>query len=229
MLILKTKLTKQQILQWFQSRRKNNKETKQTKHPMHIIDHLKMEYNKNNQPDKIEQERIASETKLIVKQVNSWFMHRRLLLNETNSFKHPEHITDYLVTKYELNIYPERVDMEKMANEIQITYKAVDSWFKQHRWKMKQTKQQPRLPKECVDYLRKAFEEKNNPTAAEIRDMALEIDLTAKQIRGWIDSKLRIIRRQRNKEKADLFDTTDEESEFESDYSNEYGILKLKS
>ena len=74
----------------------------------------------------------------MVKQVNSWFMGRRLLLNETNCSKHPEHFTNYLVTNYELKIYPERVDMEKMANEIQITYKAVDSWFKQHRWKMKQ-------------------------------------------------------------------------------------------
>lgn len=60
--------------------------------------------------------------------------------------------------------------------------------------------------------------------------MASEIDLTAKQIRSWFDSKSRIIRRQRNKEKSetDLFNPTDEESEYESDYSNEYGIFKLK-
>lgn len=121
MLILKTKLTKQQILRWFQTRRKRNKETKQTKHPKHVVDHLIIEYNKNNQPEKLEQERIASETKLMVKQVNSWFMGRRLLLNETNCSKHPEHFTNYLVTKYELNIYPERVDMEKR----QMKYKSL--------------------------------------------------------------------------------------------------------
>ena len=67
MLILKTKLTKQQILRWFQTRRKRNKETKQAKHSKHVVDHLIIEYNKNNQPEKLEQERIASETKWLNK------------------------------------------------------------------------------------------------------------------------------------------------------------------
>lgn len=55
--------------------------------------------------------------------------------------KHPRNFNDkernYLITKYNLNHHPPKIDMMKMAKKLGVTYKRIYDWFKDHRYRSK--------------------------------------------------------------------------------------------
>jgi len=82
-----TKLTYQQVKQWFNNRRAKLGHVKPKKFPSETIEYLKKLYEKTKYPSDSDFRKIVSATKLDIKQAKKWFFSTRYKLGETKKKK----------------------------------------------------------------------------------------------------------------------------------------------
>lgn len=197
---LQTKLTILQVNKWFNDRRARLKHTKTTKIPTHAVNQLIKFYNKNKYPNADEIKTLSNEVQVPHEQIFNWFRSRRHKLKQTEkkpSHKPnviPEHITNYLIQKYNENKNPTRAEIEEIALETHLTTEKINNWFKKRRVQLKETKPNT-IPEEALKYLTEKYSNNKYPNADQIQQMSSEIHLTTEQIFNWFRS-----RRQRLKE-----------------------------
>ena len=113
---MQTKLTMMQVSKWFTDRRSKLKHTKSNKIPTFAFNLFIKVYNKNKYPDSDEIKQLETETKVSYEQIFNWFRTRRHKLREIEPKDKkdkkkpalPEHITNFLVEKYNANKNPAR-------------------------------------------------------------------------------------------------------------------------
>lgn len=152
---------------------------------------------------------MANETKLTYLQVRDWFMHKRSQKKEANKrIFLPEKATKHLLKQYESEKFPSSDKMQEMANELQLEFAQIKSWFKTRRRKLGDIKSNfiPFKVKH-VEYLNEKYKLNKNPTKQECEEMTKDIELNSVQIYRWFcDKRLKLKETKQNYYSEELND-----------------------
>jgi len=156
-----------------------------------MIDYLNQKYQQNPRPKSEDYLEMAKAVKLTKKQVIDEFSKKRSKnkdsLNGSQSKSSlPKETTSELLKIYEVNRFPSREEMEKMAKDHFIKINQVKHWFKNRRHRLKHAKISfVRQSKEDVAYLKHQYEQNRYPSKEEINKMVPKTKMTFKQIYDW--------------------------------------------
>ena len=176
-----------------------------------IIDYLNKKYNHNSRPNQEEIKIIALNTRLNCKQVNVWFLNKRLNQkkqqqqnsdnNNNNNSKLNNIVLVYndeskqiLLNEFEHNKYPDRNTCERLASETNTTHKQVRNWFtnKRRNARIIRIKTKKNLNKRLISskinkILLKEYENNRYPSEETINELVLKSNLSQIQIKRWFN------------------------------------------
>jgi hypothetical protein len=219
----KVGLTSQQVIDWFENRRKKLNETKENRFHAKITKSLLKEFEKNKYPDKQSVDRIALKVNVTANQVKSWYEYTRKKLNESKEKGFDEKITKSLLDEYDKNKYPDKQSVDKVALKVNLTAKQVKTWYENRRKKLNETKEKGFHAK-ITKSLLKEFEKNKYPDKQFLDRIALKVNLTSTQVKGWYENR----RRKLNESKEKGFDEKITKSLLDEYDKNKYLDKKSK-
>jgi len=140
---IQTHLTTEKITNWFKRRRIQLKETKPNTLSDEIVKYLTDKYALNKYPAADEIKQICSEINISSEQCFNWFKTRRQRLKDTRSTKYPPEIVNYMIQKFNNEIYPNTEQVQQIASDTNLTTKQVNQWFSDRRFKLNHTQIKP--------------------------------------------------------------------------------------
>jgi len=160
------------------------------------IRYLNKKFLKNQRPNHNEMKLIASNTILTSKQVQIWFLNKRLDQTKKKKKKinqKPAESQQLLLNEYELNKYPSVQTLERLALQTSSSTQKIKTWFKNKRHKLEQTNTNrfsiKNLSDKSREYLFKEFEKNKYPNDLTLQSIGEHVCLTQKQVKAWFKNK----------------------------------------
>jgi hypothetical protein len=116
----RTQLHNKQIYAWFQERRVKFNHTKPARFSTHI-DYLIDNYNRDKYPSAENIKKMSEMTHMTEKQIYTWFQERRVKLKHTKPTRFSQRSINYLIEKYNQNIYPNGEEIKLMSQFTKLT------------------------------------------------------------------------------------------------------------
>jgi hypothetical protein len=140
---IQTHLTTEKITNWFKRRRIQLKETKPNTLSEQIVKYLTDKYALNKYPTSDEIKQMCMEINISNEQCFNWFRTRRQRLKDTRSNKYSTEVVNYMIQKFNNEIYPNTEQIQQIAIDTNLTTKQVNQWFSDRRFKLNHTQIKP--------------------------------------------------------------------------------------
>jgi hypothetical protein len=141
---------------------------------------------------------IASNTSLNYRQVNVWFLNRRLNQikqhnnnnNNNNNSLNVHKSKQPLLNEFNYNKYPNRNTVDRLSKETNLSSKKVYNWFKSKRATLNINKRiRNVISNEVNSILLNEFRINNRPNKKKVNELAVKSSMTHKQVQKWFSNK----------------------------------------